>query len=78
MDILSTLILGAVVSIVTQGAKKLLPEANPLIFVACLAILGGLFVGIAVPMFPQEVLEKIIYSFGLAVGYYETLKTFVK
>jgi uncharacterized membrane protein YfcA len=78
MDILSTLLLGALVSGATQCMKKLLPEVNPLLWVAFLAVIGGFLCGIVVPLFPQEVIEKVVYSFTVAIGLYETLKTFIK
>ncbi len=78
MDILSTLLLGTLVAGITQGMKKALPTVNPLIWVALLALLGGVLYGVVMPLLPVEVVEKAVYSFGLAIGFYEVLKGFLK
>lgn len=77
MDALTTLLIGALISGVTEGMKRIFPTVNPLLWVALLSVIGGFIYGIIIPILPPEVVEKSIYSFGIAVGFYETLKAFV-
>lgn len=77
MNPLMTLLLGLLVTGVTELMKKVLPKVNPLLWVALLALIGGFLYGIVIPLLPHEVVEKAVYSFGIAVGFYEILMQFV-
>ena len=78
MDALTTLLIGTLVTIVTQGGKKIFSGVPPLVFVALLSIAGGAVYAFIVPSIPAHVMEKIGFSFATAVGLYEVLKPFVK
>ena len=77
MDQLTVLLAGAVISALTEVLKKIAPNFNPLITVAALSLTSGLIYGIIVPLVPADVLEKIVFSYACAVGFYNTLKQFV-
>lgn len=76
MDALTTILLGTLITGVTQAMKKVFPTVQPLFWVALLAITGGFIYGIVLPLFPTEVVEKAVFSFTVAIGLYETLKAF--
>lgn len=77
-DPLTTLIIGGLVTGATQIMKKYYPKANPLYWVACLAIIGGGLYGIIYPLIPVDIAAKMTFSFATAVSMYEVLKNFTK
>ena len=77
MDALTTLLLGGIISALTQIMKELFPSVQPLLWVGLLAVIGGFVYGFLIPILPTEIVEKSLYSFSIAVGLYETLKAFI-
>ena len=78
MDALTILLVGALVSGITELAKKVFPGVQPLLFVGLLSVIVGFAYGILVPLFPAEIIEKVIYSFSIAVTVFNVLKQFTK
>jgi len=78
MDALATLLIGAIVSAITQIGKKFLADVNSLIWVGLFAVIGGIGYSFVVPMLPLDVLEKVGFGFATAVGLYEILRSFIK
>jgi purine-cytosine permease-like protein len=77
MNELSILLMGGVISLVVQFGKKYLPKVNPLLYVAVLAVIGGILKAVLAPMLPKEALTLAGASFASAVALYETLKAFI-
>jgi hypothetical protein len=78
MEQLSTLIIGAIVSSVTQASKKFFPQANPLISVGILALIAGMVYSFGRPLIPAEIVTKAAAGFATAVTLYELIKNMKK
>lgn len=74
MGTLSTLLVGAAISGITQLGKKAFPTINPLLWVALLAVVAGYVWSVFIPMLPDEIVQMMIEGFATSIAFYEVLK----
>lgn len=77
MDVLTVLLLGVVVSGITQTFKSLFPKVDPKLWVALLALVGATFWAIVVPLLPIDLVKTAGVVFATAISFYEVLKSFI-